>query len=310
MSTLTIKLLNFEGAFNLPLWVAGELGYFRQHGLVVECDYTRGSVDMVNRLQSGDAQIALTSIDNVIAYASGHGEAGDLKTLDLVAFMGGDRGMLSLTARDGIAAVPELRGTTLAVDAMTTGFAFALRKTLERHGVPEDEIEFVAAGGTGNRYRQLMAGTFDATLVRTPFEVLAQARGFTALAAISDVFPAYLGTVGASRRDWLDANRDVAVSFMLAYRRALKWIFDESNRPDACAMLARYFTELSAQECEAVLAALLDPKKGLILDMSIPDEGVEQVKSIRESITGLNSAAALTYVSRELLDQARENVVW
>jgi len=69
------------------------------HGLAVTVEYTRGSVDMVKRLTAGTAKIALTSVDNVIAYASGHGEAEGNNALDLIAFMGGDRGFLSLVAR-------------------------------------------------------------------------------------------------------------------------------------------------------------------------------------------------------------------
>ncbi|KXU84666.1 hypothetical protein CR51_41735 [Caballeronia megalochromosomata] len=311
MPNISIKVLNFEGAFNLPLWVAEERGLFERHGLAVTTDYTRGSVDMVGRLSTGEAQIALTSVDNVIAYSSGQGESGGHTSLDLVAFMGGDRGFLSLVSSAGITSINELRGKKVAVDAITTGFAFALRRMLDMHGVGASEVDFVAAGGTGNRYRQLAAGQFDATLLRTPFEVLSLTHGFNVLATANDMFPGYLGTVGAARRGWIDAHRDEVKAFMLAYREALKWIFDANNRRSACAILRRRFDEISEADIQAVYADLVDPERGLILDMSIPDKGIEQVRLIRDAATRHDGPSfAPTCVDLELLMQVRESTQW
>lgn len=71
----------------------------------------------------------------------------------------------------------------------------------DMHGVQASEVSLVAAGGTGNRYRQPIEAKFDATLVCTPLEVLSRAQGSNVLAQVSDVRPAYIGTVGATQLD-------------------------------------------------------------------------------------------------------------
>lgn len=311
MKLFPINLLNFEGAFNLPLWVANDLGIFEKHGLVVTTEYTKGSVDMVKRLADGTAQIALTSVDNVIAYASGHGETANRASLDLIAFMGGDRGFLSLAARPEITSIETLRGKNVSVDAITTGFAYALRSVLAAHHVEAGGINFVAAGGTGNRYRELMAGAHDATLVRTPFDVLARRRGFNVLANVSELFPSYLGTVGAARRSWVEENRTQTIAFMLAYREALKWIGNSDNRKVAIEMLKNQFPELSEPDATVVYESLVDSRNGLIFDMEIPEDGVNQVAAIRSTHSGVKNTALLgEYVDFQYLREARRSALW
>ena len=147
----TLKILGFEGAFNLPFWVGENQHLFEKYGLSASLEYVKGSIDMINRMNAGEAHIALTSIDNVIAYTDGQGETADGSAPDLVAFMGGDHGFLSLVARPEVTSVRELEGKTLAVDAMTTGFAFVLREILLLNDMTADVVKFDAAGGTGNR---------------------------------------------------------------------------------------------------------------------------------------------------------------
>src|SRR5258705_9763323 len=72
----TLTVLGFEGAFNLPVWIAQQNGYFERQGLIVKLEYPKGSVEVVERLQANTGQLALTSVDNVIAYANGQGETG------------------------------------------------------------------------------------------------------------------------------------------------------------------------------------------------------------------------------------------
>ncbi|KXU87528.1 hypothetical protein CI15_15420 [Paraburkholderia monticola] len=307
-----LALLCFEGAFNLPVWIAQQRGFFEEQGVTVSMSYTKGSVDMINRLQEGTAQLALTSIDNVFAYTRGQGETRDGRMSDLMAFMGGDAGFLSLVARPGLASVDALRGRTLSVDAMSTGFAFVLRDMLAHHAVAQDEVTFVAAGGTGNRYRELIAGRHDATLVRSPFDTLAQQQGFVALRRSRDHYPAYLGTVGAVRQTWADAHPDALQGFLLGYRRALNWIFDTANAAACAEVLRSEFAGLDPAAAQAVYRELIDPAHGLIRDMDIPEAAARQVLRLRDHYTShppgddaLPPCIDLRYVQR-----ARQHAAW
>ncbi|EHP44697.1 extracellular solute-binding protein [Cupriavidus basilensis OR16] len=306
-----ITVLGFEGAFNLPIWVGHRQRHFEKHGLEVSLEYVKGSVDMVNRLTSGTAQIALTSVDNVLAYRSGQGETANGSAPDLVAFMGGDHGFLSLMSRPEITAVSQLRGKTLSVDALTTGFAFLLREILAANRIALTDVAFDAAGGTGNRYRALVAGKHDGTLVRTPFERLAEGQGCNVLVSGKSLFADYLGTVGAVLQSWACRNRAQLVGFLLAYREALNWIFDASNGNAIVEILRTEFAQLTRDDARAVLDDLVDPAHGLIRDMEIPDAGLALVSRIRDSHALVpTNGPFVDCVDRQYLRLAQQAAGW
>src|SRR5260370_18291393 len=124
----TLDVIAFAGASNWPLWAGQHLGLFAAQGIDLDLKLTPTSSHMAQALRTGTAQIALTSIDNVIAYANGHGEVPLDGPVDFFAFMGVDDGLLSVMAQPSIETISELRGHTLAVDALTTGFAFVLKE--------------------------------------------------------------------------------------------------------------------------------------------------------------------------------------
>ena len=304
----SFTVLGFEGAFNLPIWVGKKQRYFEKYGLDVSLEYVKGSVDMINRLTSGSAQVALTSVDNVLAYRNGQGETADGSAPDLVAFMGGDHGFLSLMARPELKTVSQLRGKTLSVDALTTGFAFVLREILAANQIAVTDVTFEAAGGTGNRYRALVAGQHDGTLVRTPFERLGGRFGLNVLARGSSLFSDYLGTVGAVLQSWAARNQQQMIGFILAYREALNWIFDAAHNDASVEILHAEFVELTDDGARAVLEDLVDPSHGLIRDMSIPDAGLEQVSRIREAHARVSTVQARgDCVDRQYLHMAQSS---
>jgi ABC-type nitrate/sulfonate/bicarbonate transport system substrate-binding protein len=79
--------------------------------------------------------------------------------------MGGDGGFVSVVAAPGVRRFADLKGKTLSVDAMTTGFAFVLRELIARNGLTETDVAFVRAGGTARRYRDLIDGKHAAKFV-------------------------------------------------------------------------------------------------------------------------------------------------
>jgi ABC-type nitrate/sulfonate/bicarbonate transport system substrate-binding protein len=308
---VTFTVLGFEGAFNLPIWVGQRRQYFEKYGLEVGLEYVKGSVDMINRMTSGAAHVALTSVDNVFAYRDGQGETADGSVPDLVAFMGGDHGFLSLMANPAITSVSQLRGKTLSVDALTTGFAFVLREILAANEIAVTDVNFEAAGGTGTRYRALVAGKHDGTLVRTPFERLAERRGLNVLVRGNSLFSDYLGTVGAVMQSWASRNQDQLIRFILGYREALNWIFDQRNKDALVEILQTEFAELTDEDARDVLEDLVDPACGLIDDMSISDAGLEQVSRIRAAHAPVpTNRSRQVCVDRHYLQLAQNSIGW
>jgi len=281
MSRRALKVLAFDGAFNLPLWVADRQGFFAEQGLDVALAFTPTSGFLVQALMNGSADIALCGFDNIAAYQLGQGEAELAEPPDLRAFMAGDPGFLALVARPGIDSIAALRGATLSVDALTTGFAFVLREMLERAGLAPDGVSLVRAGGTATRYAELLAGRHDATLLRAPYDRLAATQGYRVLMRARDLLGPYMGTVAAARRRWIDAHRGEVAGFLAAYRQALRWIADPAHHTQAGAELMARHEGLDAVTAQQVLHDLLDRDQGLVRDQGLDPQAVAAVLGLR-----------------------------
>src|SRR5216117_2359965 len=71
----TVELIVFPGGFNWPVWVAQEKGLLAKNGIAVRLTPTVSSVFQLTNLIEGKFDIAMTAIDNLIAYREGQGEA-------------------------------------------------------------------------------------------------------------------------------------------------------------------------------------------------------------------------------------------
>src|SRR5258708_75645 len=203
----TVNVIVFPGGFNWPIWVAKEKGLFAKNGLDVKLTPTPSSVFQLTNLIEGKFDIAMTAIDNLIAYREGQGEA-KVDGPDLIAFMGCDNGFLRLVAVPEIRTLDDLRNKTVSVDARTTGYAFVLFEMLERGGLRLDrDYNGGRAGGVLQRFQALMEKKHDATLLLSPFELQAEAKGLTRPGNATDVLCAYQGLVGGARTAWAGANR-------------------------------------------------------------------------------------------------------
>src|SRR5436305_8608483 len=87
-----LRVIAFDGGWNLPVWAAQRQGFFEANGVSVQIAYTPSSGFLVTSLFDGKYDIGLALIDNLVAYQEGQGEAKIPDNPDLVAFMGSDGG--------------------------------------------------------------------------------------------------------------------------------------------------------------------------------------------------------------------------
>jgi len=277
----TVKVIVFPGGFNLPLWTGIERQFFKSYGLDVEPHYTVNSVEQLTGMITGRWEIALTGFDNIVAYQEGQGEAKIDVTPDLFAFMGGDTAFLRLVVQPDITSYADLKGKTLSVDALTTGFAFVLRKMLAHNGLSESEVSFERAGGALQRFEALKAGKHAGTLLVTPFDLIGKQSGLRVLQNASEVLPHYQGISGAARRSWAKDNADTLTAFISGYLDALDWLYASGNKQAACELLAAKVPGMSLQLAASTYDVLLDRKAGFDRKAALDIKGIETVLALR-----------------------------
>lgn len=278
---LRVRVNVFPGGFNWGLYVAVDRGLFARRGLDVAIEATPSSVAQMTGLAERRFEIAMTAVDNIVAYVEGQGEAPIGAQPEFFAFMGSDSGFLRLVGRPGIAGIADFSGRTLSVDALTTGYAFVLLEMLRRHGLERGDYGVRRVGGMVQRFDSLCAGNDDGTLLSAPYNILGRDLGLTELARATAVLGPYQGNVAAARRSWAAANPAQVLAFIGGYREAIAWLYEPAHREQAIGILMRRLPQMPRPLAEASFAELLGPADGFFRDCDISLEGMRCVLDLR-----------------------------
>lgn len=277
---LKIGMFNRDGAI-----IAAEgKGFLKQENIRVEIGTVTDSPTLLRNLISGNYDLILNNADNVIAWAEGQGE--DPQKNDFVIFLGGSRGVdQKLVVASAIKNFPDLKGKLLAADAVTTGYAVVAMAILKKHGLEwKRDYEVKSFGNTGARADAMSRGEAAGAMMSMPDEEI-QKRGFKVLARSEDYVKHYARGLGATRRQWADANEELVVRFNRAMIRATDWLQDPKNRDEAIQVLLRESKNNKAR-AESLYRQSLSPTMGLTPRSRIDMEGIRTVIELRE-VAGL-----------------------
>ena len=232
-------------------------------------------------LADGTFDLAITLIDNVVAYREGQGEVPVVGP-DLVAVMAADtRAYPTLVTQPGIRSYADLRGRTLSVDAMNTGYALVLRAMLAHGGLAPGDYALESVGGAQQRYVAMLEGAHAGCLLNSPLEGMLESRGYHRLDTALAVLGCYQGQVVATRRGWARTHRDEMTAFLRGFLDALRWLRQPHNRDAAHVIFRRNVPGADASAPDVAHAILFDPATGFPPDGAIDPEAVTKVIELR-----------------------------
>lgn len=276
-----LEVIVFPGGFNWPLWAGQEKGFFAANGIEVKITPTPNSVYQIENLVAGKFDIAFSTIDNVVAYDEGQGEVALPVAPDLFAFMGGQYGAVRLVTKPEIRTFADLKGKSLAVDAAMTGYAFVMRRILQKNGLAESDYTIERLGGTAARAEALMQGKTDGTILTSPLELAPEAAGFHRIANATDVIGPYQAVLGVARRAWAKEHEAQLVGFIRGYVAALGWLADPIHRDEAAAIYRKNLPKASEAAALKAWDALLSGPEGFQKKGEISLAGVRTVLELR-----------------------------
>ena len=275
-----VRLITFHAPFTWPIWVAQSKGFFVKQGIDLQYTPTPDSTVLFLGLIEGKFDVAMAAMDNLIAWREGQAEvAGDGS--DLFMMMGGSSGFQRLVTVPEVKSFAELKGETLSVDTLTSGFALVLREMLERGGLKDTDYHFARVGAGSRRFEALLAKEHAGTLVTAPQDVFLKARGYNVLASAVGTFGSYQGNVGISRRAWAQSNRDALVGYIAAVISGVEWLYDPANKDEALAIFGANQKIATPQVAQSACATLLDPKEGFARQAKVDIDGVRTVLRLR-----------------------------
>ena len=276
-----LNLICFPGAPNLPIFVGLKFGLFEAVGLDIQLETTPSSIYQIENLVKGNFHVAGTAFDNVVAYREGQGPIAFDEPPDLVAFMGATRIELSFVVSPDIGTYEDLKGCSIALDALATGFAFVLYDMMERAGLSIDDCNLVPVGATPKRWESVRSGEHVGTLTIEPFTSIAIANGFRVLQSSLNTMPNYQGGIFAVNRAWAANNAEKIDSFIKGYLTSLEWTLDPNNYEEAKEILLKNMPAIKPGVADAVMQKLLNPATGLTPVGEMDIAGIDAVLGLR-----------------------------
>ena len=269
-TTLRVPVVS-RTVFYLPAWTAEKQGFFKDEGLDVKIEVYDGSEKIFHDLRAGTHQIAIASIESVIAEAYKGG------TLRIVAGIA-KRPPHFIIAQPEIKTLADLKGKTIGVVSMHEGTTFFVADIAKAGGFALGDVKVEAVGGSPTRARLLKERKIDMGLQPYPLSYEAEAQGFTNLGAMAKLVPDYQFVSVMVDENWASKNRRVLAGFLKALRRGTEYMF---AHPDESA-------ELGAKELRTSPAfarrALEDTLSMDIMarDLSLTDASLRRVFSIMQ----------------------------
>jgi NitT/TauT family transport system substrate-binding protein len=139
-----------------------------------------------------------------------------------------------LMVRQGIGAVADLKGKSIAVSAPGSFPDMLARVVLARFSLSPSDVSFAAVGGDRDRYAALVGGVVDAAVVSNEYLPLPASKGLKMLVSGSEAGPNFLRVCTFSTARVLAARHEDAIRYLMAQSKALH--FALSHRDETLAL--------------------------------------------------------------------------
>src|SRR5436309_7791948 len=289
-----LTVIVFPGVQNLQMFAAQAKGLFAKRGLAVDLKFTPNSDELRNGLAEGRYQIAHSAVDNAFALK-------DKANIDIAVVFGGDDSFNRLIVQPEIKSLADIKGKTVAVDAVNTAYAFQLYEMLRQKGLNNGDYEVRPVGGTGQRLEAMTKDkTYAAAMMNPPFSIRAEKAGLNAIDTAASALGAYQGSSAFVLRTWAAANSVAVVNYIQAYIEGLRWMLDPKNKGEAGVPFSERLKlpeEVAAQAYDATL-------KGFHKDGALDMEGVRNVLKLRAQFEGGTPASPEKYIDLSYYQKA------
>ena len=224
------------------IYLGVEAGIFAKHDLDVEVKLFGSATASTPSLIPGDIQVSLTSVPGG---ALGHGKADKIVLVGLAAVL---RNYQGIVVRDGINSIEDMRGKKVGI-AIGTSLEISSKQAFTRNNMTFDDIEVVNVEPP-EMLAAFLRDDIDGFFVWEPWLT----RGMLGSNGKGHHIPGmefFVVNVHLTMdRDWVEANRDVAVRFVRAFKEAGELARDN---PDVAAPLVAKFLKLDVDLTKALM---------------------------------------------------------
>jgi ABC-type nitrate/sulfonate/bicarbonate transport system substrate-binding protein len=201
--------------FQAPLWAAKDFGFMAKYGVSADLVMIPGSARGAQALLGGSTHFG--QIDGT-ALISAINQGADLvfvaSSLNKFPF--------SLVTQKNIRQPKDLVGKKIGIVGFGGAHEVSLILALKEWNIPRQSVTLLASGPAANRLIALSSGALDATLLAPPETGETARMGLPTLAHMTELKAAFFPMNAiATRRSFLEKNRDVIKRFLQAYAEGI-----------------------------------------------------------------------------------------
>src|SRR3990172_4926409 len=201
-------------------YVAVEKGFFKKYGLDVEVVEFRGDATHVKALLSGDIDVSINmgATQGIVSASKGAKIRLWVVTNPITPYH-------FVARKEAGTTLQALVGKSIAVSGIGAISYHIPRIVLERSGIDPEKFQYVAVGSPADRFRALVAGKIDATVVtNTEAAKLAGYPEIIDLVNVPKVVPEIPYEFGMAREDYIQKNADTLYKLAKGIIEANRWI--------------------------------------------------------------------------------------
>jgi NitT/TauT family transport system substrate-binding protein len=201
-------------------YVAIEKGFFKKNGVDAEVVEFRGDATHVKALLSGDIDVSINmGATQAIVSASKNAP------IRLWVVTNPITPYHFVARKEAGTTLKALIGKSIAVSGIGAISYHIPRIVLERSGIDPEKFKYVAVGSPADRFRALVAGKVDATVVtNTEVAKLANYPEIIDLVNVPKVVPEIPYEFGMAREDYIQKNGDTLYKLAKGIIEANRWI--------------------------------------------------------------------------------------
>ena len=205
---------------SLSPYVAIEKGIFKKYGLDVEVVEFRGDAVHVKALLSGDIDVSIN-----MGATEGIVSASKKAPIKLWVVANPITPYHFVARKEAGTTLQALIGKSIAVSGIGAISYHIPRIVLERSGIDPEKFKYVAVGSPADRFKALVAGKVDATVVtNTEAAKLANYPDVIALVNVAKVVPEIPYEFGMAKEEYIQKNADTLYKLAKAIIEANRWI--------------------------------------------------------------------------------------
>jgi len=218
--------------YNIPFWVAIDVGEFKKAGLEVDPVMISGGSKSMQALLSGGLDFAHVS--------GGVSVQANLSGADVTILATPANSMSAgVIAAQDIKTFQDLRGKKIGIASFGGNNDIGLRFAFKKNGInPDKDVTFLQMGGERNRLTALERGAIAATIMSPPGLFVAEAQGYSRIGDLNAMGMRYPELSIVSRKRDLKERRDLVRRYLRAYLESVRVM--KGNRDLTVRVIEKY----------------------------------------------------------------------